>query len=70
MRWERIAWAAVIAFLCLMLVVHMEDQTSGKEGIHIDKYFVILTVLIILTSWIAIRRKIKKTKDVKGGRGK
>ena len=59
MRWERIAWATVIAFLGLMLVSHMEGQIYSKEGIHIDKFFIILAVLIVLTSCVAIRRKLK-----------
>jgi hypothetical protein len=59
MRWKRIAWAAVIAFLLLLSVSHLEDQIDSKEGFHLDKFFLILAVLLILTCWIAVRRKPK-----------
>jgi hypothetical protein len=59
MRWERIAWATVIAFLFLVFVSHIEDQTDSKEGFHLDRFLIILTVLIVLASWIAIGRKLK-----------
>jgi hypothetical protein len=59
MRWERIAWAAVIAFLCLMFVSHTEDLIDSKEGFRPDRFLMVLTALIVLTSWAAIRRKSK-----------
>jgi len=59
MRWERIAWAAIIAFLCLMFVSHAEDLIDSEKGFRLDKLLIILSVLIVLTSWTAIRRKLK-----------
>jgi hypothetical protein len=59
MRWKRIAWATVIAFFLLFSAAHIEDQIGAKEGFHFDKFLMISAALILLTSWLAIRRKPK-----------
>jgi purine-cytosine permease-like protein len=59
MRWTRIAWATVIAVLSLFLVVNIEDQLMSEVGFHLNGNFITLAAIIILVSYLAVRRKSK-----------